>query len=192
MLRVKSNQLKKEWKENGLDYSYAELSKQAEEAPEFKCIIDPDDNAFLHPKKMSMAIDEFCEKTNQSKPKNVGEYIRAVLESLAFKYRETIDKINLFRETPIEVLHIVGGGSQNELLNQFASNATGLKVIAGPVEATTLGNIMMQAIAKGKIESIEKGRKIIANSSSLKEYNPVQESNWNEIYKKYYGRIKHD
>jgi sugar (pentulose or hexulose) kinase len=95
-----------------------------------------------------------------------------------------IEKINEQIGVPIQVLHIIGGGSQNELLNQFTANSLGIKVIAGPVEATAIGNILMQAIAKGKINNLSEGRSIIKNSFSLKEYNPIEKENWEYVYNK--------
>jgi len=173
-------QLKKEWGSKGEEYSYSELNEMAGEAFPFKCIIDTDDPGFLNPKSMVNAINEFCNKTGQEQPKSKGEYIRCILESLAFKYRLVIDKINLFIDEKIETINIVGGGSQNELLNQFTSDSTGLKVIAGPVESTAFGNIIVQAIATGKVKNIREGREIIANSVELKEFIPSQKSLWND------------
>ncbi|MEN8192746.1 MAG: rhamnulokinase family protein [Bacteroidota bacterium] len=173
-------QLKKEWESQGEVYSYSELNELAVEAILFGCNIDTDDPAFLNPKSMVDAINKFCNKTSQKQPKSKGEYIRSVLESLAFKYRLVIDKINLFRDEKIETINIVGGGSQNELLNQFTADATGLQVIAGPVESTALGNIIVQAIATGKIKDINEGRRIIANSVKLKVYNPKKNDLWNK------------
>ncbi len=173
-------QLKKEWGSEGEAYTYSELNEMAEVAFPFRYIIDTDDPGFLNPKSMVNAINEFCKKTGQEQPKSKGEYIRCVLESLAFKYRLVIDKINLFIDEKIETINIVGGGSQNELLNQFTADSTGLKVIAGPVESTAFGNIIVQAIATGKVKNISEGRKIIANSVELKEFIPSQNSLWND------------
>ncbi len=177
-------QLKKEWELEGDEYSYSELSEMAAQAISFKCVIDPDNSDFLNPESMIEAIKNFCIKTNQESPQNKGEYVRCVLESLAFKYRLLIDKINLFKDGKIDTINIVGGGSQNDLLNQFTSNSTGLKVIAGPVEATAFGNIMVQAITVGKIKDIKEGREIVANSVNLKEYYPSQKLVWDQEFRK--------
>jgi rhamnulokinase len=176
-------QLKKEWEMEGSAYTYAELNEFALKAVPFKCILDTDNAEFLNPKSMIDSINNFCANTKQDRPVSKGEYIRSVLESLAFKYKSIIGKINFFKEEKVETINIVGGGSQNELLNQFTANATGLNVIAGPVEATAFGNIMVQALAKGKIRDIKEGRKIIANSVLLKSYSPLETNLWNNKYK---------
>lgn len=167
-------QLKKEWEMQGSAYTYAELNEFALKAAPFKCLLDTDNSEFLNPKSMIDSINNFCSNTKQDQPESKGEYIRSVLESLALKYKSIIDKVNLFREEKVETINIVGGGSQNELLNQFTANATGLNFIAGPVEATAFVNIIVQAIARGKIRDIKEGRRIIANSVLLKSYSPVE------------------
>jgi rhamnulokinase len=108
--------------------------------------------------------------------------VRCILESLALKYRFLIDKINAMSPEPVEVLHVVGGGAQNEILNQFSANATGLTVIAGPAEATAVGNIMIQAIAKGMLDGIEDSRKVVARSFPLRSYKPDDQNKWNAVY----------
>ena len=133
---------------------------------------------------MPAAIVEFCEKTGQSKPKTKGEIIRCALESLALKYRAVLEMISQIRD-PIEKLHIVGGGTQNTLLCQFTANATNVPVIAGPVEATAIGNIMVQAIALGCLPSIAEGRKLIRQSFDLIEYHPQEQDAWNEAYQRF-------
>ncbi|MBU1114352.1 MAG: rhamnulokinase, partial [Bacteroidetes bacterium] len=122
-------QLKKEWELGGSKYTYSELNELAASAAPFICVIDPDNTEFLNPKSMVETINHFCEKTNQKKPNTKGEYVRAVLESLAFKYRSIIEKINELTDRNIQTINIVGGGSQNDLLNQFTANATGIKVV---------------------------------------------------------------
>ena len=110
--------------------------------------------------------------------------IRVILESLAFKYRLVLERMEKVTAKRIDVLHIVGGGIQNELLCQFTANAIGRKVIAGPIEATASGNIIMQAIATGQIESLQQGRQVIANSFELKEYLPQESEKWSRQYSK--------
>ena len=177
-------QIKKEWESEGNSYTYESLNKLAAKAAPFKCVIDVDSADFLNPKSMVEAINSYCSKTGQASPGTKGEYIRSVLESLAFKYRLIIDRINLFTKEKINTINIVGGGSQNELLNQFTADSTGLKVIAGPVEATAFGNIMVQAITRGKIKDIKTGRKIISNSIELKKYKPINNRVWEEEYQR--------
>jgi len=172
------------WKEEKKAYHYEELLNLAEAAQPFKCFVDPDGSIFLNPPDMRKAIVDYCWKTEQVPPENVGEFVRCILESLAFKYRHLIDKINLLKGEPIETLHIVGGGSLNTMLNQFTANATGIRVIAGPAEATALGNIIIQAIAKGDLNSVEEGRELISRSADLKEYYPEENEMWEEKYQK--------
>ena len=121
---------------------------------------------------MIEAINEFCSRTNQKIPGTKGEYARSILESLGLKYKTVLERIEGISKKKISKLHIVGGGSQNELLNQLASDATGKEVIAGPVEATALGNILVQAVAKNEIESLEKARGLVALSFPQKVYKP--------------------
>jgi len=172
----------KSWQEQGDTLGYDELESLAQEGQDFKCIIDPDDQAFLNPPDMPAAIVGFCRRTGQPLPLKKGEFVRCILESLALKYRFLIDRINAMRPEAVEMLHIVGGGSRNALLNQFTANATGLPVIAGPVEATAVGNIMVQAIAKRILSGIEEGRKVIARSFPLKDFHPDDQDRWNEVY----------
>jgi len=172
------------WRQNGEELTYAEITNMAKKATPFKCIVNPDDLTFLNPPDMPTAILDFCKKTNQPYPESKGEFARCIFESLALKYRYILELINSMRGETIEVLHIVGGGSQNELLNQFTANSTGLEVIAGPIEATALGNIIVQAIAKKELGSLQEGRGLVANSFTLKRYEPEKQELWNDIYQK--------
>ncbi len=176
---------RKIWLNNGESADYKELFHSAADSKPFKTIIDPDDPLFLNPVNMIEAIAGHCRKNNQPVPANKGEFVRTILESLALKYRFVIDRINGMTAEPVHTLHIVGGGSQNDMLNQFAANATGLPVIAGPVEATAIGNIMIQAIAKKELNSVEEGREMIGNSFQLKHYMPKEQKTWNDIFVKY-------
>jgi len=171
------------WKEQGDSPSYNEVIEMASHAPSFRSIIDPDKGMFLNPPDMPAAISEFCRQTGQPVPEKKGEILRCIFESLALKYRFIIEKIDMMRAEPVKKLHIVGGGSQNSLLNQLSANATGLPVIAGPVEATALGNILVQAIAKKELSGIEEGRTLIKNSFPLINYEPEDREKWQEIYK---------
>ncbi len=173
---------RKSWARQGTEMSYAELVNIANDATPFSCIIDPDDPAFLNPPDMPEAIAEFCSRKGQKIPQTKGAFVCTIFESLALKYRHIIERINSMRNEPIEVLHIVGGGSQNEMLNQFAANATGLPVIAGPVEATAIGNILVQAIAKKELHSLQEGRELVTRSFPLKKYEPRDTVLWNEFY----------
>ncbi len=182
-------QCMKNWDLRGDPLGYDELTGLAMESQPFKSVVDPDDHAFLNPPDMPAAIREFCRKTGQALPETKGEFVRCILESLALKYRFLIDKINASCPAPVEVLHIVGGGSQNEVLNQFSADATGLPVIAGPVEATAVGNVMIQAISKDVWSSLEQGRKVVSRSFPLKSYEPEDPEIWEDIYGKFKGML---
>jgi rhamnulokinase len=170
------------WKSEGKGLTFEELANRAVEATPFKCVIDSDDPLFLNPRDMTTAIAEFCRRTRQSTPVTLGEYVRSILESLALKYRFIIDTINAIRGKSIEVLHVVGGGSQNELLNQWTANATGLPVVAGPTEATAIGNILVQAIAKRELTGIEEARRLVGRSFPMKRYEPADQEAWGLAY----------
>jgi len=176
---------RKIWKKEGSDIDYATLLADADKADPFRTFINPDDSRFFNPDNMITAIDNYCLKNKQFKPQNVASYTRAILESLALKYRNVIEKLNAYREKNIETIHIVGGGSQNNLLNQFTANSTGLKVIAGPVEATAIGNIVMQAIANGDIADIQTARKIVKNCFEVKVFYPQNMVAWNDYSTNY-------
>ena len=177
-------QSRKNWQQQGNSYEYDELVQMAKEAKSFYAIINPDDEVFLNPSDMPQAIAEFCRKTNQNIPQDAGQFTRLILESLALKYRFIIEKINEMTGSPVEALHIVGGGSQNELLNQFTANALGIPVIAGPVEATAIGNILVQLIAKGVIGSLDEGRALVKKSFERKEFFSQDTARWNDAYSK--------
>jgi rhamnulokinase len=172
------------WKKEGKKADYDNLLQQAMNSEPFKHTINPDHDSFMNPPDMPNVITEFCQNTDQPVPKNQGEFVRCIFESLAFKYRLVIDKINSMLPNKIEVLHVVGGGSRNKLLNQFIANALGIKVIAGPVEATAIGNILIQAIAKGRISNLEQGRVMVADSFSLDTFEPQDHTIWEEQYQK--------
>ena len=175
---------RKQWQAEGTRLDYDELVKLAEPAPAFKCFVDPDDPSFLNPPDMPAAITAFCLRSRQPAPENKGEFVRCILESLACKYKFLIDKINAMRSRPIEILHIVGGGSQNKMLNQFTANAAGLPVMAGPVEATALGNVLVQAVACKELASIAEGREIAASSFPVENYEPENQAQWQNAYAK--------
>ena len=138
------------WARAGDDFSYEELTNMAAAARPFTAIVEPDHPSFLAPSDMPAAIQAFCRDTGQSVPQTKGEIVRTALEGLALKYRWVVEKLEILLDRKFNVLHTVGGGSQNKLLCQFAADATQLPVIAGPVEATAIGNIAVQAIASGR------------------------------------------
>jgi rhamnulokinase len=176
---------KRSWEREGYSLSYTDIVKIAEEAEPFECYIDPDDPIFLNPPDMPEAIKEFCRRTNQKIPETKAAIARCVLESLAFKYREVFDTLKSLLKKDINILHIVGGGSQNTLLSQFTANVLGLKVYTGPVEATAMGNIMVQGIVKGAIKDLKEGRNIVRNSSEEVVYEPLEPEVWDREYERY-------
>jgi len=175
---------KRQWQREGARLSYAEITEMAEGAKPFARQIDPDYSGFLSPGDMPKRINDYLTKTGQKAIDDKGQMIRTILEGLAFKYRYKMEALEDITGQSIEVLHIVGGGIQNELLCQFTANATGKKVITGPIEATASGNILMQAKATGQIKTLAEARKIVRNSYKLKEYQPQDSQLWEKEYKK--------
>jgi rhamnulokinase len=176
---------KRIWEREGSALDYSDLMKEAETAKPFSAIVDPNDNLFLNPPDMPEAIVQFCRNTEQQPPTTRGEFVRCALESLALKYRTVLEKFEHLRGRPVDVLHIVGGGVQNTLLSQFTANATGKLVIAGPVEATAIGNILMQALATGDISSIEEARELVRQSYDTVTYEPQETDRWEEVYERF-------
>jgi len=167
------------------DYSYTELVKMAENTAPAGIVIDPDYPDFLKPDSMTAAIANFCQQTGQPCPKDIGQFVRVILESLALAYRYTLEQLEDVRGKKIGQIDIVGGGSQNALLCQFAADATGLPVYAGPVEATAIGNVLIQAKAFGKIKSHEELREVVRQSFPLTSYQPIPNSYWERAFEKF-------
>lgn len=170
----------KAWSQQGVEYSYPQIVELAGQASPFRALIDPDDASFAHPSDMPEAIAAYCTRTGQPQPESHAEYIRTIFESLALKYRLTLDRFRALAPFPIERLHIIGGGSQNELLDQFTANATGLHVVAGPAEATAIGNIMLQAKAAGMAGSLTDMRRLIARCVPTQTFTPHNTEQWAE------------
>jgi len=173
---------RRQWQREGADLSHGEIAALAEKAEPFARSIDVDDSTFLAPGDMPKRINDYLVGTGQEPIADKGQMIRSILENLALKYRSITEAIEDVAESEIDVMHIVGGGIQNELLCQFTANALGKKVVTGPIEATAIGNILMQAIATGQIKSLAEARKIVRNSFELKEYQPQETSRWREEY----------
>lgn len=161
----------KQWKSEGVAYTYPQMVELAENS-DAVCIIDPDDSSFTAPADMVATIDGYCRATGQPVPSTHGEYIRSVFESLACKYAKILDVFRSLSEYPIERLHVIGGGSRNAFLNQLTADACGIPVIAGPAEATALGNIMVQAMASGDVKNLAELRKVIADNIETVTYYP--------------------
>ena len=183
---------RRQWQREGKDYSWDELLKLAQQAPAFKSLLDPDQAIFSKPGNQPKRIKEYCQKTNQAIPESVGEIVRICLESLALRYRWVIESLETKLKRRFKTIHIVGGGSQNKLLNQFTANACKKAVIAGPIEATALGNIMLQAIATEYIANISEGRQIIAKSVDLEEYKVLDSFEWDKAYERFKELIAND
>ena len=162
----------------GRCYDYAQLAQLAAKAAPLRSIVNPDDPRFLNPPHMPRALQEFCRETRQPIPKTEGELVRCAYESLALRYREVLGWLEELAGNRIEVIHIVGGGSQNQLLNQFTADACQRPVIAGPVEATALGNLLVQVRASGQLSSLSDMRRVIRQSSDVKTYKPGNSAPW--------------
>ena len=165
-------------KRDGHDYAWEELLALADTAEPFRSLIDPEAPDFLSPEDMPAAIRAFCLRTGQSAPEGVGALVRCCLESLALRYRVTLHELEELAGTRVTALRIVGGGSQNRLLCQLAADACGVSVIAGPAEATALGNIMAQAIAADELAGIEEGRAAVGNSVVMATHEPRTSDRW--------------
>jgi rhamnulokinase len=171
--------------EEGFKYTWPEMVEMARRSEPFQFLINPDDSMFLNPRNMVQAVRDFCYQTAQGTPQNHGETIRCIYDSLALKYRYTLEQIQDICGMAAETIHIIGGGANNHFLNQLTADATGLRVIAGPTEATAIGNIMVQAKALGYVGSLAEIRQIVANSSDLIHFIPSRELDWDEAYNKY-------
>lgn len=173
-------QSKKSFERQGKNYSYAELEQMASKSAPLRSIIDPDDNRFLNPADMPTAMREYCAQTNQPIPETEGELMRCARESLALKYRETMLSLNDLTGEKIEVLHIVGGGSKDILLNQMTADLCGIPVMTGPVEGTVIGNLLTQARADGELSSLADLREAVRASSVVRTFEPTANSAWAE------------
>jgi rhamnulokinase len=165
-------QCKRSFETKGKRVGYAELVQLAKRARPLRSLIDPDDARFLNPTDMPLAIQDFCRKTGQPIPGSEGELVRCALESLALRYNTMLDCLEKIGGKRIEVIHIVGGGSKNDLLNQFTADACGRPVVAGPVEATVLGNVLTQARASGEIGSLSELRTVVRQSCEVRMFEP--------------------
>lgn len=174
---------RKEWTD--APKSHPELIAEAMKQPAFQSIINPDDACFANPSSMIDAIQTYCKETNQHVPQGYAEICRCIFDSLALRYRQVFSYLTEMASFPIEVLHIIGGGSLNDNLNQFTANSCGVEVLAGPQEGTALGNIMVQAKAAGEVKDLWDMRKVIANSLNLKRFSPTDKEIWDAAYVKY-------
>lgn len=174
---------RKEWTD--APKSHTELIAAAMEQPAFQSIINPDDPMFANPASMVEAIKDYCRQTGQHVPECYAEICRCIFESLALRYRQVFNYLREMASFPIEVLHIIGGGSLNAYLNQFTANSLGIEVLAGPQEGTAIGNIMLQAKASGDVGDIWDMRRIIAASIELKRFEPTDKDQWDNAYERF-------
>jgi rhamnulokinase len=177
---------RRNWADAGQDFTYDELLLAAKaEPPAFTSLINPDHPSFHSPESMIVEIDRFCRRTHQSAPDSPCAYTKVILESLAFKYRTVLESLEELIGHRLEEIRIIGGGSKNHLLNQFTADATGRPVIAGPVEATALGNIAMQMLATGAVSSLAEARAIIDRSFPTMRYEPRDADLWDNQYQRF-------
>ncbi len=172
------------WAASGQDYSYETLVEMARTAPPLQSLFDVDDPRFLAPGDHVAHIRAWCAEHGQPIPETVGEVVRSVLESLALKYRAVIERLQAISGVHVEVIHIVGGGTQNTLLNQFTADAAGRTVIAGPVEATLLGNAALQLIALGELANVNQARAMLAEMGQTQTYTPQDQPAWTAAFER--------
>ena len=173
---------RRQWKREGKEYSYADLEKLALAAEPFKCFIDPDAPEFVPHGNIPERVREFCRKTGQYVPETVGEIMRCIYESLAMKYRLTFEKLRECTERDYPVIHVIGGGTKDGLLCQMTANSCDRTVKAGPIEATVMGNVAVQLMSDGSVKNIGQARKIVADSSELKTFEPKDTDKWAGVY----------
>jgi len=177
---------RRQWANEGRDYSYEDLARMAEAARPSESFIDPDHHSFLPPGDMSARINRFLSSTGQKPVEEPGDVARCVLESLALKYRWVLDKAESASGRKAEVVHVVGGGCRNELLCKLTAEATGRRVLSGPDEATAMGNALVQAYGGGYLDSLREMREVVRRSVELREYEPVENRDrWQEVYSRF-------
>ncbi len=178
-------EVKRAWEMKHGKITWDDIMKEAENAAPFKFFLNPDDSSFLNPPNMIHAVQDYCKKTSQEIPGTIGEIARMIFESLAFRYKQVLEFLENITGNKIKIFHVIGGGSKNALLCQFTSNAMNLPVLAGPSEATTIGNILVQGLATGTVETLQHLRAIVRNSFPLQQYFPDNTEDWEKAYEKY-------
>ena len=176
---------RRSWASSGEEADYSSLAHLAAEAPPFVSLIQPTDPCFLAPDRMPERIAAHCQRIGEPEPKGIGPTVRCILESLALLYRRTRDQLESITGTRIERLHIVGGGSQNALLNQFTADALQIPVLAGPVEATAAGNLLTQAYALGLLPSVDAMRSVVRQSFDVQRFEPGPKDLWDAAYARF-------
>lgn len=181
---------KRYYKSKGENYSYNDLEQFARKCEPFRCFIDPDSPLLSAHGDLPEKIREYCRRTNQYVPESVGEIVRCIYESLALKYRLALEQTSECTGKSFSSLHLLGGGTKDGFLCQMTADSLDIPVIAGPVEATALGNIILQLVALGELESVESGRKLIASSENLTKYIPDRNSEWDKAYNRFINITK--
>jgi len=176
---------RRSWERAGKSFGYDELARAAESAPAFTSIVDPDHPSFMLPDDMPTAIRAFCANHGQQAPEEPGAVVRCIMESLALRYRWVLDRLEELLGRKFESIHVVGGGSQNAFLCQCTADACNREVLAGPVEATAIGNVLLQAMGLGLLGSIAEGRELVRRSFDVKSYTPRNASAWGEAYERF-------
>ena len=169
----------------GKDYDFKTLGEMEQSGEAFRSFINPDDPMFANPPSMLGAIKEYCKKTGQPVPETDAQIARLIMESMALRYCTVFGWLKELASFPLEVLHIIGGGCQNALLAQWTANSIGCPALCGPIEATAIGNIMVQFKAIGKVKDITEMRALIAKAIELKRYEPQDTEAWKTAYKRY-------
>lgn len=183
-------QCRQQWMDDGNEYSYSDLVDFAKKSVPFRSFVDPDYSEFLRPGKMVDKVKEYCQITGQEIPQTPGEVIRSVLEGLALRYRLVVERLEEIAGRKKSKIHIVGGGTQNRLLSQFTADALGRQVITGPVEATAIGNLIVQAIANGDIANWSDGVEVIRNSFEILTFEPGNQQPWDQAYDLFKQHLK--
>jgi rhamnulokinase len=176
---------RRSWERSGRSYTYDELTRLAEAAPAFVSLVDPDHSSFWLPPNMPAALGEFCQRTGQPVPTEPGAVVRCALESLALRYRWVLERLEELLDRRIDVIHVVGGGCQNALLNQLTADACNRPVLAGPAEATAIGNVLVQMIGLGLIGSLAEGREVVRRSFEVTTFEPRQPERWGEPHQRF-------
>jgi rhamnulokinase len=177
------------WERGGQAYSYDDLARLAEAARPFVSLVDPDDSSFILPPSMPAALADFCRRTGQPAPTEPGAVVRCALESLALRYRWVLERLDELLGGRLNVIHVVGGGSQNTLLCQFTADACNRSVLAGPIEATAIGNVLVQAVGLGLLSSLADAREVVRHSFEVRSYEPQHPESWQEPYSRFLGYL---
>lgn len=178
-------QCRKEWEKEGTTYDYPTIVEMASSSAGFQSLVDPDHPSFTNPKSMTAALTDYCRQTGQVVPATHAAIVRCIFDSLALKYKYVLGKLQQVAPFPIERLHIIGGGAKNRLLNQFTANAIGMSVMAGPSEATAIGNIMMQAKAMGVVDTLGDMRALIRQAVTPDLFEPQDAAAWEAAYTRF-------